>query len=89
MRERQRRTRERQAGPAPQKTLSSWPPCGTRPGRVPPDPAGAGVPNQANFPAPAEGQVEQQQAGFPREPVQQPPFPPPNYAPPGHAGSAN
>ena len=33
--------------------------------------AGAGVPNQANVPAPAEGQVEQQQAGVPPEPTAQ------------------
>ena len=50
-------------------------------GVPPPDPA-AGVPLQANYPAPAEGQVGQQQAGPPAA-GQQPPFPPPNYAPLG------
>ena len=40
-----------------------------RAGAPPPDPAaGAGVPNQANAPVAAEGQVEQQQAGPPRNP---------------------
>ena len=55
-------------------------------GAPPPDPA-AGVPLQANYPAAAEGQVGQQQAG-PPAPGQQPPFPPPNYAPPGRAESS-
>ena len=74
----------------PQGTVSPWPSGGTRPGRsTPPLTQQQAHPNQANVPAAVEGQVEQQQAGLPQEPMQQPPFPLPNYAPPGHAGSGN
>ena len=65
----QRQRRAREAGNGLPVASVRHPP---RPGHPPPNPAaGAGVPNQANVPAPAEGQVEQQQAGVPPEPTAQ------------------